>query len=98
MNISIEKIIELVTREVISELIKRGYNINQSSMVVEEKLNKKTSVEVDLSGYRTPVLTENHFQTIDLKVNEIIIPTGTIITPGARNFIKKRKITIVYKS
>lgn len=98
MEISLEKIIEIVTREVIKELISRGVKIEQSGNIEKKSAVKTDSVEIDMSGYRTPILTENNFQTIDANILKVIVPAKTIITPGARNIIKKNNLTIIYKS
>ena len=52
--------------------------------------------KIDMSSYKTPVLTENILELINKDVNEIIIPKGTVFTPGARDIIKKRNFIISY--
>jgi len=98
MKISIEELIEIVTREVIKELLKKGVKIDFDSPdenVIGSNGNVK---EIDMSGYKTPVLTENHLNEFDNGITEIIIPEKTVITPGARTVIKTKKLIITYSS
>ena len=99
MKISIVELVELITREVILELSKRGiavdYNIDK---ITSTKTSIKTSVEMDMSNYKTPVLTENNLLSLDSGITEIIVPDGTVITPGARDIIRKKKLNITYKN
>ena len=103
MEIKIEKLIEIIVREVISELIRNGVSIDYSSELqkntsMNNNQNKKVCRELlDLKGYRTPVLTEDRILSLNAETVEIVIPTKTIITPGARDIIKKRKILISHK-
>jgi hypothetical protein len=97
LKISIEELVELVTREVIAELTKLGIEVDNISMTTKTT-SIKTSIEIDMSGYRTPVLTENNLSSLDSNITEIIIPVNTIITPGARNIIRKRNLIITHKS
>ena len=98
MEISLEKIIEIVTREVIKDLINRGIKIEQSGNIGKSTAVKTDSLEIDMSGYKTPILTENHIQAIDINILKVIVPVETIITPGAKNIIKNKNLTIIYKS
>jgi hypothetical protein len=70
-------------------------NRDTSAPVFSYNTNKKV---IDMNGYKTPVLTENHIAVLEYEVNEIIIPKGTIITPGAKDLIKKRKLILTYKT
>lgn len=101
MNISLENIIELVTREVIKELTRRGYAIDQSNLALGSKnpaSPPSNSMELCMKDYVSPVLTENRFDSIPTGVNELIIPAKTIVTPGAKDMIRKRNIKLIYKS
>lgn len=93
-RIHIKKLIELIVTEVINELEKRGYEIT-----FEENTgaNKNNSYEFDMSAFKTPVLTENMILQADNNLSEIIIPEGTVITPGAKDLINKRRIRTIYK-
>ena len=99
MKISIEELIELIVREVISELTKRGIDVDLDDNNVSAKSSFiKTNFEIDMSNYRTPLLTENNLSMLDSNIVEIIVPAGTIITPGARETIRKKKLIITYKN
>ncbi len=97
MEISLEKIIEIVTREVIKELAIKGIVID--STLNQASLGSKTKAwTMDMSEFKTPVLTENMLASLDKGTSEIIIPRRTFITIGARDIIKRKKVTIIYKS
>jgi hypothetical protein len=99
MKIELETLIEIVTREVIKELVSRGYSIEQlTSRNREEKKMQKKSFEVDMSEFVTPVLTEQQMDVLDNGIEELVIPPQTIITPGANRLIKNKKIKLIYKS
>jgi len=99
VEISLQKIIEIVTEEVIKELIKKGIKIDESFIrKTEHKNNNNKSFEIDMRRFKTPIVTENILGSIDKNINKIIVPAKTIITPGARHIVKKNKLTIIYKS
>ena len=99
MKIALETLIEIVTREVIKELLSRGFSVDQmlSDHPEEEKLSM-TSAEIDMSGFVTPVLTEGQMEELEEGVREVVIPPHTIITPGAKRLIKQKEIKLIYKS
>ncbi|MEN8121895.1 MAG: hypothetical protein ABFS35_16210 [Bacteroidota bacterium] len=98
MEISLEKIIEIVTKEVVRELISKGVKIEQSDNIGNSAIAKNDSLEVDMSGFKTPLLSENNLITIDENIRKLIVPEKTIITPGARHIIKQKNLSIIYKS
>jgi len=98
VEISLQKIIEIVTEEVIKELIKKGIKIDESFIRKTENNNNNKSFEIDMRRFKTPIVTENILGSIDKNINKIIVPAKTIITPGARHIVKKNKLTIIYKS
>ncbi len=103
MTVDIQKLIQMITSEVILQLSKMGVDVTSSSQrLVEHELvynsGSNKSKIIDLNGYKTPVLTENHLEVLDSDVIEIIIPKGTVITPGAKDIIKKRKLTVINKT
>jgi hypothetical protein len=100
VKIEIEKLIEIIVREVISELLKLGEEIDFSfkesssyNSIASMKQNKQGQL-IDMSNYKTPLLTENHLKSLDPSIGEIIVPKGTIITPGAKDIIKKQKLIL----
>ena len=54
--------------------------------------------KIDMSAYKSPVLTENHIKRLHELTGEIVVPGGTIITPKARQALRSKKIAIVYES
>ena len=52
-------------------------------------------LEVDLSGYKTPVLTENHVRAAGRHIREIAVPAGTICTAGARDLLEQRRLALI---
>ncbi len=87
--ISLEKIIDLVVREVIEELTRRGFQIEDKTSNINPSIRK-----INMNKYKTPLLTEANILEIDSNINEIEIPVKTIITPSAQDLIRKRKIRI----
>jgi len=82
--------------EVAKELVKRGYEVKGlEKSLTNDKV--KTSLEIDMSEFKTPVLTENSFWNMCKDVTELIVPANTVISYGATREIKLRKITIKYK-
>lgn len=94
MEINIESLIKIIVKEVIAELSKSGIKIKYAEEnILGSKMKKQH--KVNMNGFKTPVLTENSFDLIDPAVEEIIIPEGTVLTPGAREIIKKRNYLLV---
>ncbi len=98
MEVPIEKLIEIIVKEVVAELSKHGIKVS-SSPAVEKSTNlasapKQLCEIIDLKNYRSPVLTENHLLSLDSNVREIVLPKGTVITPGARDVISKRRLIL----
>lgn len=101
MTVDIQKLIQMITAEVISQLSRMGVQItslpgNETAPVVTNQNNNKSKI-IDMNGYRTPVLTENQVEVLESDLSEIIIPKGTVITPGAKDLIKKRNLSVNYK-
>lgn len=99
LKINIENLVEIITKEVIKELLKIGVEFDFSNEIITSNLSNngnQKKQEVDMSGYKTPILTEYALESIGRDVNEIIIPKGTVFTPGARDIIKKRNFIISY--
>ena len=95
MEINIEKIIQIVTKQVVKELQSSGVKItyNSGSGVNHQALHTKTET-IDMSKYKTPILTENHIRRLHELTGEVIVPEGTVITPKAREMIKDKRIEI----
>ena len=95
---SIEEIVEVVTREVIKELIRLGVKLDKSLPDKPRVANRNEVIEVDMSGFKTPILAESSFHKITRETKELIVPEKTVITPGARDIIKRNQIKVSYKS
>ena len=95
MQISIEELVEIIVKE----LLAKGIVINSTSVSkdIGRKSEEKKLIEIDMSGFKTPVLTENQLTSLESSIEEIIIPERTIITPGAREIIHKKKLKVIYK-
>jgi hypothetical protein len=98
LKINIEKLVEIITNEVVEQLTQLGVEIDYSS-IKERKIisgnNRKNLNEIiNLKNYKTPVLTINQLNSLGEDILEIEVPRGTIITPGARDIIKKRNLRI----
>jgi hypothetical protein len=93
-----EQLVEIVVREVAAELQRRGIVIETASGAdakpVIAQPNARRSATIDLAGYATPVLTERHVLALDASVEELMLPRGTIITPGAKDVIKRRGLVV----
>ncbi|MBN2029281.1 hypothetical protein JW824_03455 [bacterium] len=105
-EISLEKIVDSVVREVIKALQKEGVKVvltprnptdsDPAGKNQNYPLRNKTE-NMDMSLYRTPVLTENRIQKLHPLTGEIIVPKGTVITPKARELIQSKQILVTYK-
>ena len=97
MEIDIENIIQIVTRQVVKELQDKGVKVKFSpgNDISLNALRTKTET-IDMSKYKTPVLTENHIRRLHELTGEIVVPCGTVITPKAREMIKDRKLVVSY--
>lgn len=98
MEITLEKLITLVTAEVVKELKKQGIQViysseHKGSVISTDSLRTK-SEKIDMSRYRTPVLTEIHIRRLHELTGEVIIPENTIITPKAKEIIKEKRLII----
>lgn len=101
-QISIEQLVERIVREVIAELMKRGVEIDLPAGPQPHGQAAQTAggtaLEIDMSAYRTPVLTEGHLSRIDPKVSTILVPCNTVVTPGAWGTLRSKRLTLVRKT
>lgn len=102
LQISLEELTVLVVQKVIGELNRHGVDVSYlpivDSSISGPSSQPKRVLEINMSEYKTPVLAKNHFQSIEPDIVEIIIPEKTVITQGARDMIKKKKLTVTYKT
>ena len=104
MNLSIEELVNKVVAEVLAELSRRGVKVDvgppqKSPVQVASHSNiasmANTAVHVvDMSDFRSPVLLENHVLSLGPEVKEIAVPCGTVVTPGAREVMKKKNLKL----
>ena len=98
MNQSIEELVNKVVAEVLAELSRRGAKVDfgppqKNPTKTASPPNGSVHV-VDMSGFRSPVLLESHLLSLAPEVKEIAIPAGTVITPGARDVIRKKSLIL----
>ena len=98
MEITLQKLIELVTAEVVKELKKQGVRVVDSSgnKVSNNQMQqyRKKSERIDMSKYKSPILTENHIKRLHELTGNVIIPQKTIITPKAKELLKEKNLSI----
>jgi len=101
LQISLEKLIQMIADEVVKELKKQGVKVisssNQLNVVNSIDALRTKSEKIDMSKYRTPILTENHIRHLHELTGEVIVPSGTIITPKARELIKAKGIQVKFE-
>jgi len=101
VEISVEQLVETIVRQVLAELAQRGVQVGPSVTNAAGRQAVRgqtgTSLEIDMSKFRTPVLTENQLINIGAKVSTIIVPCSTVVTPGAWDIIKAKQLSLVRK-
>lgn len=101
-QISLEKLIESIVREVIAELTKRGVDVGSPPVSAPgapvQHARPGSTLEVDMSAYRTPVLTESQLRRIGEGVSTVVVPCTTVVTPGAWAAIRSKKLMLVRKT
>ncbi len=98
MEISIEKLVQIIVREVLAELAKRGVTVGipPAGGGTSPARDPAACVSIDMTGYRTPVLTESRVRSLGMHVGEITVPAGTICTIGARDALQQRRIKLTF--
>ncbi len=99
MKISLEDIVAMVVKEVIAELSRKGVEIEIGNSSVSQSIvslqKEKVQHKMDLSKFKTPLVTEEQVLNLGSSIKEIIVPKGTLLTPNARDLIRKRKLTLI---
>lgn len=102
MDVSLEKLIQLVTAEVVKELGKQGVRIVSGSFSADSHnsgSSLRTKVErIDMKKYRTPILTEKQIRNLHELTGEVIVPPGTVMTPKAKELVRERRLVITIQS
>jgi len=98
MDKSTEELVNKVVAAVMAELSRRGAKAESGS---PQKSPPKPAAPpnasvhvVDMSNFRSPVLLESYLLSLPPEVKEIAVPAGTVITPGARDFIRKKNLIL----
>ena len=98
MNLSIEELVNKVVAEVLAELKRRGVKVDSGSsqkQAVHPASGPGASVHVvDMGAFRSPVLLERHVASVGPEVKEVAVPVGTVITPGAKDVLRKKNLTL----
>lgn len=101
MRISIEELIVKIVHEVIAEMKRQNITLFSDSAETvptsKEQAYRTRSQTMDMSSYRTPLLTENHLRRLHELTGEIVIPKETVLTPKAREIIREKQIKITLK-
>ncbi len=100
--VSLEKIIKLVSTGVVRELHKQGVQVvsGNAEIIPADSSASGMSVKtekIDMSSYKTPVLTEQHLSRLHELTGTVVVPRGTVITPKAREAIKAKKLYIRFE-
>jgi hypothetical protein len=94
-NLPLEKIIELVTREVMRELGSRGIVPGRTGATATAAIDPTTSVRLDMRNYKTPIVTEHALTRLHERTAAVIVPAGAIITPRARELIREKNLKVI---
>jgi hypothetical protein len=103
-KVAIDKLIQLVTQEVVTQLKAKGVTVTFDSCQVGNGIANiiagnhdsivRRSERVDMGKYKTPILTEKQINRLHELTGKIIVPLGTLITPKAREIAKRKQIII----
>ncbi len=97
-GIPLETVIRLVTERVMAELLTQGVRIEsgvQPRVISGEPgTAPPRSERVDMSAYRTPVLTERHVLRLHALTTAVIVPRGTVVSPKAKELLRDRNINL----
>jgi hypothetical protein len=104
-EVSLDKIVSLVVQEVVKELARHNIKVVHTGaapvggvlpgVAGADGFRTKTE-KIDMGGFRSPVLTENHMSRLHELTGEIIIPRKTILTPKARMALKSKNIVVSF--
>jgi hypothetical protein len=94
VSVTIEEIIARVTREVLRECSNRGIAIQDATRPATSVADTSAQ-RLDMNGFRTPIVTEHDIEKLHEQTSAIIVPNGTIVTPRAKELIRKKNISVV---
>ena len=93
-----EELVNKVVAAVLAELSRRGVRVDfgpPQSRNIKAVSPSDVSVHViDMSGFRSPVLLERHLISLAPEIKEIGVPAGTVITPGAREILRRKNLIL----
>jgi hypothetical protein len=102
-EVSVEAIIRQVTERVIRELADRGFQImpepgpagaNAPQITAGSGKTPVRTERPDMTGYRTPVLTERHVRKLHELTGIVIVPRGTVVSPWAVELLRDKNIQL----
>ena len=106
-EISLEQIVTEVVNRVIARLkqekvkiISRGEpNRTPGGEITEQEAGRAVfrCERPDMSGYRTPILTERQLLHLHELTGEIVVPAGTVITPKAKQLVREKGIQVIFE-
>ncbi len=94
---------ERIVQEVIRRLEEKGTAVTppqhekSPEKAGTDKNEIKRTERIPMDEYRTPVLTEKHIQKLHELTGEIVVPCGTVITPRAREAVRKLRIIVTFE-
>jgi len=101
-DLTIEDLVNKVVAEVLKELARRGIHADPAPLRAGSQGQSASSTEtvrkIDMTGFRSPVLLERHLEALKPDIKEIVVPAGTVITPGAREILRRKNLTLKYTS
>ena len=103
-EITLEQIVVEVVAQVIARLQKENVKVSgfENTQALSEKPLSRTgdplnAERVDMSAFRTPVITEKQLARLHERTGIIIVPCGTVITPRARRIIREKNLKIQFE-
>lgn len=98
--LSIEQLITRIVHEVLRELVSQNRTVTLDGQPVAIGRRAAGSLAktetIDMTPYRTPVLTENHIRRLHELTTEVRVPEGTVVTPKARELIREKRLNLIF--
>lgn len=91
-SFDIEAVVRRITQEVWRELAGRGVPLPAAPAQLPDG-----AVRIDMSRYRTPLLTERALTALHQRTHSVVVPQGTVVTPRARELLREKNIGIIYE-
>ena len=103
-EVELDKIVNLVVKEVVSQLQDKGVKVvttnstNSNPSINPDEDGYKTRTEkINMEKYKSPILTGRQLRNLHELTGKILIPEGTVITPKAKDIIKKKNLAVGYE-